>query len=69
MFSVKKDQFFLSAQEIFPRFPRVDNWVMLGLPSISESGMINAVALGERFMEKEKGKPKATLVCYSLSIF
>ncbi len=62
MFSVKTISFFLSAQEIFPRFPRVDNWVMLGLPSISESGMIYAVALGEGFMEKEKGAPKAALV-------
>ncbi len=42
---------------------------MLGLPSISESGMINAVALGERFMEKEKGEPKTALVYNSRSTF
>ncbi len=41
---------------------------MLGLPSISESGMINAVALGEGFMEKEKDEPKTALVYNSFNI-
>ncbi len=51
---------------MFPRLSRVDNWVMLGMPTISELRKINAVAWNEGFMLAKEGEPEATLLNYSL---
>ncbi len=63
----KKLVTFFSTPGIFPCLPSVDKWVMLGLPSISESGMVNVVAKREELMYTENVEPKAPLLDSSLS--